>query len=128
MPVETTANFIRIRVANPSDFIRMRIKTLGKGIKAVIGFKKAGGSEIQSLLFPRGRYDMKAAKEWVKSHGYAVHETFLVLDIIVNPKTFDLTFIEETVTEEEEAEVPRAKRNPWDWMLDDEVELSGMDI
>ncbi len=128
MPVETTANFIRIRVASPSQFIRMRIKTLGKGIKAVIGFKKAGGSEIQSLLFPRSRYTMSEARAWVKSHGYSVHETFIVWDIIVNPKTFDLTFIEETVTEEEEAEVPRTKRNPWDWMLDDEVELSGMDI
>lgn len=128
MPIEKTANFIRIRVANPSAFIRFRIKTLGKGIKAVIGFKKAGGSQIQSLLFPRGRYDLSSAKAWVKSHGYTVSETFIVWDIIVNPKTFDLTFIEETVTEEEEQEVPRQKRNPWDWMLDEEVELTGMDL
>jgi hypothetical protein len=120
MPVETTANYIRIRVANPSQFVRFRIKVLGKGIKAVIGFKKEGGSQIQSLLFPRGRYDMKAAKAWVKSHGYSVSECFLVRDIIIDPITFDMTFVEETVTEEQEAEESRPQSNPWDWMFEDE--------
>ena len=51
MPIDVTANYVRIRVANPSKFIRMRVKTLGKGIKGIIGFMKGGGSEIQSLLF-----------------------------------------------------------------------------
>jgi hypothetical protein len=128
MPIEKTANFIRIRVASPTQFIRFRVKTLGKGIKAVLGFKKGGGSEIQSVLFPRGRYDLTSAKAWIKSHGYTIHETLIVWDIIVNPKTFDLTFIEETVTEEEEAEVPRQKRKPWEWLLDEDTELSGLEI
>ena len=120
MPVETTANYIRIRVASPSQFIRFRVKTLGKGIKAVIGFKKGGGSQIQSVLFPRGRYDMKAARAWIKSHGYSVSETFLVHDIIIDPKTFDMTFIEESVTDEEEEQASRPKGNPWDWMFEDD--------
>jgi hypothetical protein len=106
------------------------VKTLGKGIKAVIGFKKGGGSQIQSILFPRGSYDLKSAKSWVSSHGYKVHETLLVKDIdfVIDPKTLDfvaLRFVEETVNEEEEAQVPRPKKNAWDWMLDNETELSG---
>lgn len=141
MPVETTANFIRIRVANPSQFTRFRVKLLGKEIKAVIGFMKAGGSRIQSLLFPRNRFTMKEARAWVSSHNYKVSETFqdelqnlqlivddkylqtyLVYDIIIDPKTFEMTFIEEVATEEEEAEAPRPTRKPWEWLLDEDWE------
>lgn len=122
MPVETTANYIRIRVASPSLFSRFRVKLLGKGIKAVIGFKKAGGSQIQSLLFPRNRFTMSEAKGWVSSHGYKVSETFLVHEIEIDPKTLDMIFIEEIVTDEEEAQAPRPKRKPWDWILDDDWE------
>ena len=128
MPVEATANYIRVRVADPAGFTRFRVKTLGSGIKAVIGFMKGGGSKIQSILFPRERYDMKSARSWVSSHGYKVHETLLVHDIIIDPKTFDLTFIEESVTETQETAIPRPKVKPWAWMLDEETELSGMDI
>jgi hypothetical protein len=122
MPIEQTANYIRIRVANPSQFIRFRIKLLGKGIKAVIGFKKVGGSEIQSLLFPRNRYDLKSAKAWASSHNYKVSETFLVYDIEIDTKTLDMKFIEESVSEEEEVEAPRPKREPWAWLLDEDWE------
>ena len=70
MPVDVTANYVRIRVASPSKFIRMRVKTLGKGIRAIVGFKKGGGSEIQSFLFPRSRYTLAQAKAWIKAHDY----------------------------------------------------------
>lgn len=122
MPVEATANYIRIRVADPAQFIRFRVKLLGKGIKAIFGFRKAGGSEIQSLLFPRNRYDMKTAKAWAKSHDYKVSETFLVHEIEIDTKTLDMRFIEEVVTEEQEAETPRPKREKWDWLLEDDWE------
>jgi|YelNatPaOPRAMG01_1025707.scaffolds.fasta_scaffold66955_2 hypothetical protein len=122
MPIEKTPNYIRIRVESPSKFVRFRVKTLGKGIKAVIGFFKEGGSKIQSLLFPRSRYTLAEAKAWVKSHGYTVHETLLVYDIIINPKTFNMIFIEETVDEVQESQIPRPTRKPWQWLLDDEVE------
>jgi hypothetical protein len=128
MPIEKTANFIRIRVASPSKFIRFRVKILGKGIKAVIGFKKGGGSQIQSLLFPRGQYDLKSAKAWVKSHGYSVSETLLIYDIEIDPKTLEMKFVEETVTEEEEEQAPRPERKPWDWLLEDDADFSGMEI
>jgi hypothetical protein len=128
MPVETTANYIRVRVADPEGFTRFRVKTLGSGIKAVIGFMKGGGSKIQSILFPRERYNMKSARAWVVSHGYKVNETLLVYDIIIDPKTFDLTFIEESVTETEESAVERPKVKPWAWLLDDETELTGFDM
>jgi len=141
MPVETTANYIRIRVASPSLFSRFRVKLLGKGIKAVIGFKKAGGSQIQSVLFPRNRFSMKEARAWISSHGYKVSEVlqedlqnlpltidekafevYLVYDIDIDPKTLEMKFTEEVVTDEEEAKAPRPTREPWDWLLDEDWE------
>ncbi|MGD0343104.1 MAG: hypothetical protein ABSA76_15495 [Bacteroidales bacterium] len=127
MPVETTANYIRVRVAENEKFNRFRVETLSSGIKAVRGYINQV-SKIQSILFSRERYDMKAAKTWVVSHGYKVNETLLVYDIIIDPKTFDLTFIEESVTETEESAVERPKVKPWAWLLDDETELTGFDM
>ena len=103
MPIEKTANFIRIRVAPPKNFVRFRVKKLGKGIKAVIGFLKGGGSQIQSLLFPKSRFTLAQAKAWVKSHNYKVSESFLVYDITVT-ETF-LEWEEEVITPEMEAEL-----------------------
>ena len=128
MMPETTASYIRVAVAEHTNFNRFRVKPLENGIKSVIGFVKEGGSEIQSILLPRERFDLKTAKSWVALHGYKVNETFLVYDIIINPKTFDLTFIEETVSETKEAEVARPKVKPWAWMLQDDVNLSGFDV
>jgi len=124
MPVEVTANFIRIRVANPSQFIRFRVKTLGSGIKAVIGFRKAGGSEIQSVLFPKSRFTLKTARAWIKKHGYSVHETWLVKDISVGP---DYIYFEETlITPEQEKEllgepeidIKSIKKETWAWLFE----------
>ena len=120
--------YIRIRVADPINFSRFRVKSLENGIKSVMGFIKDGGSEIQSILLPRDKYDLKTAKVWANQHGYKINETLLVYDIIIDPKTFDLTFIEETVTETQEAKIERPKRKPWAWMLEDDVNLSGFDV
>lgn len=105
MPVEKTPNFIRIRVAKPKLFIRFRIKILGKGIKAVIGFKKGGGSQIQSLLFSRKKWTLKTAKAWVKKHKYTVQESYWVNDVLIDPETMEL-ILEEVIAKDDE-EVPK---------------------
>jgi len=125
MPIDVTANYIRIRVASPSDFIRMRIKLLGKGIRAIIGFKKGGGSAIQSFLFPKDRYTLAQAKAWIKSHDYSVHESWLVNDILVGPDYIE--FQETLITPEIDGELSKeidiqekpVKKEPWSWMFDD---------
>jgi hypothetical protein len=94
----------------------MRMKSLGKGIKAVIGFKKGGGSEVQSFLFPRGSYTLATARAWIKTHNYKVHEVYLVNDIIF--KNERMVFIEEIVPETaEEDSLPKVKRPKWWWLL-----------
>lgn len=123
MPIDVTANYIRIRVASPKKFARFRVKTLGKGIKAVIGFMAGGGSQIQSVLFPKSQFSLSEAKSWIKSHGYHVAETFLVYDFEVGVDYID--FIEEKVeadvTELVEETLPEKipkKRNSWDWLVE----------
>ena len=111
-----TANYVRIRVANPSLFSRFRVKLLGKGIKAVVGFKKGGGSEIQSFLFPKSQYNLAQAKAWIKEHKYHVSETeaFDVFDINLNPKVdetgkiidYELLLDEEVIPEYHEVKIP----------------------
>jgi len=121
MPIEKTPNFIRIRVANPKQFIRFAIKILGKGIKAVIGFKKGGGSQIQSLLFPRSSYTLAQAKAWVKSHDYTVQESFWVTDVLIDPKTMELVLEESVATDEEEVgkvDVKKIKKDVWAWLIE----------
>jgi hypothetical protein len=129
MPVETTANYVRIRVASPSKFIRMRVKTLGKGIRAIVGFKKEGGSEIQSILFPRARYTLAQAKAWVSAHNYHIHESFLINDINLvkdNDGLVCLDFNETLITPEmenellrtEKIDVSKIKKETWEWMFE----------
>ena len=126
MPIDITANFIRIRVAAPSQFLRFRLKTLGAGIKAVIGFRQGGGSQIQSVLFPKSRYTLASARAWIKKHGMAVHETYLVTDIDVGVDFID--FKEILVTPEMEMDlveleshvidVKNMKKETWAWLLE----------
>jgi len=123
MPIEKTANFIRIRIASPKNFIRFRVKTLGKGIKAIIGFKKDGGSQIQSLLFSKKKWTLKTAKAWTKAHKYKVEETFLITDVSIDPKTMELVLEETVATEEDElAEKPihveESKKGEFDWLIE----------
>ena len=127
MPIDITANYIRIRVASPSGFVRFRIKLLGQGIKAVIGFKKSGGSEIQSFLFPKINWNLAKAKAWIKSHDYTVHESWLVTDIICTADF--LEFQETLITPEIEKEIDSEwikeivvegkKPEKWEWLFND---------
>lgn len=121
MPVDITANYIRIRVASPEGFNRLRIKTIGKGIKAIIGFKKSG-STIQSFLFMRERYTLAQAKAWIKEHKYSIHESLLVTDILVG--TDFLEFQETVITVEMETELMKnevekmpKERKFWEWLF-----------
>jgi hypothetical protein len=124
MPVDVTANYVRVRVVSPSKFIRMRVKALGKGIRAIIGFKKAGGSEIQSFLFPRKQYTLAQAKAWIKSHDYHVSESYLVNDISVGVDYID--FEETLITPEienellatEKIDVSSIKTETWEWLFE----------
>lgn len=120
MPVEKTKNFIRIRVADPKQFVRFRVKTLsaGKGIKAVIGFKKGGGSQIQSLLFSVSKkWTVAKARKWVKEHNYKVQEVYSVFDVLF--KEQEMVFIEEVVTDQEMESEEIVERKPWEWMFDE---------
>jgi len=107
MPIDVTANYIRIRVANPKQFIRFRMKRLGAGLMAVIGFKKGGGSQIQSFLFPKSSYTLSEARAWISKHGYSVSETynenfaiFAVFDIDISKEGEEM-FIERPLIIEE---------------------------
>lgn len=128
MPIDITANFIRIRVASPSLFVRFAVKTLGKGIKAVMGIKKGGGSQIQSLLFPKSRYTLAQAKAWVKSHNFhiseSIEEWYLVKDIVIgsNFLEFEETVITpemETALNMEKIEAKDIKPDVWKWLISD---------
>jgi hypothetical protein len=124
MPVDVTANYVRLRVASPSKFIRMRVKTLGKGIRAIVGFKKGGGSEIQSFLFDRSKYTLAQAKAWIKAHDYHISESWLITDISVgvNYLEFGETLItpemEEELLKTEKIDVLTIKKETWEWMFE----------
>lgn len=126
MPIDVTANFIRIRVANPALFVRFAVKTLGKGIKGVVGFKKGGGSEIQSFLFPKSKYTLAQAKAWINDHKYNISESkeewYLVKDIMVGPSFIE--FEESLITPEmesilltEKIEAKTIKKEVWEWLI-----------
>lgn len=121
MPIEKTPNFIRIRVENPKKFIRLRIKVLGKGIKAIIGFKKGGGSQIQSLLFSRKKWTLKTAKAWVKSHKMKVEESYWVHEILIDPENMELV-LEETIAvddgEVSKIDIKKIKEDVFKWLIE----------
>ena len=121
LPIEKTPNYIRIRVANPKSFVRFIVKVLGKGIKAVIGFKAGGGSQIQSLLFPRTRYTLAQAKAWVKKHNYTIEESFWVTEINIDPETMDLVLEESVAKDDEEVpevDVIQMKEDEFKWLVE----------
>lgn len=78
MPVETTENYIRIRIKPKTKYDKNSFRTItfGEGIKAIIacpkGYYKAGvcttGTQVKTLLFPRSKYTEKEAKQWIKTH------------------------------------------------------------
>jgi hypothetical protein len=124
MPIEKTANYIRIRVANPSNFTRFRVKPITAGIRAVIGFKSDGGSEIQSLLFSKDSFTLAQAKTWVKKHNYSIEESYQVNQVLFDNKTNEIVFDEEIINiedviEVEETEIDWSKisESDWKWLM-----------
>lgn len=78
---EVTENYVRIRQKSPGQYVRMRTITISasKGIKAVLGIKKGGGSEIQSYLFDKKRWTIATAKKWIAAHkGDSLSNTILI--------------------------------------------------
>ena len=80
MPVDITENFIRIRVEEPSKYDVNSFRTIvisePQGIKAVIGCPKGGwkdkkcdvGTQVQTYLFDKNKWNEKSAKEWVDTN------------------------------------------------------------
>lgn len=63
----------RARQSSPDQFTRFRrTKPEGfpAGIEAIIGFKEAGGSEIQSLAFDAALWTPPKAKKWLDDHDF----------------------------------------------------------
>jgi len=67
---DITENYIRMRQKAPGQYVRMRTITISaaKGIKAVVGFKKGGGSEVQSYLFDKKKWTVASARKWIAEH------------------------------------------------------------
>jgi len=78
MPVDVTADYIRIRQKDPELFIEDSFRTVelskAKGIKAVMGKLqkapegKVGSMVIQSYLFDKEKWTTEKAKAWVEEH------------------------------------------------------------
>lgn len=78
---EVTENYVRIRQKSPGQYVRMRTIWISKskGIKAVIGFKRGGGSEVQSYLFDKKKWTIATAKKWIAAHkGDSIGDTILL--------------------------------------------------
>lgn len=119
MPIEKTANYIRIRVLTVKNVKRFRFKTLSekKGIMALMAFVKGKGSQIVSYLFSKKKgWTVKKARAWVKSHGHSVAETKLVYGIKLYGDRIE--FVEETVPEGVEEEENVHHMTKVEWLLD----------
>jgi hypothetical protein len=73
MPIDVTADTIRIRREDPDDFIKGSFRTITldktKNIKAVIGkLKGETTTTIQTIIFPKDAFDTKSAQAWVEEH------------------------------------------------------------
>jgi hypothetical protein len=72
MPVETTENYVRIRVKDPDSFSRLRTITLSEseGIKAIVGRLHGDKTTtIQAYLFARDKgWNEAKARKWVSEH------------------------------------------------------------
>ena len=125
LPIESSPDYIRIKVATVANVKRFRFKTIDdkRGIRGLLAFPSKGGSKIVSYLFSRKKgWTVSKAKQWVKSHGESVSETYYVHDIIFH--NGQMEFVEETVPENvEESSEPKAPiYSKIDWLRD---ELNG---
>lgn len=92
IPVDVNPNTIRIRQKPPTGYVRYRIKDFGNGIKAVIGFKKGGGSEVQSYIFDKKRWDLAKAKAWVAKHKAESNEGFYIVEFAAPIEAYSSEF------------------------------------
>lgn len=73
MSIEKTANYVRVRQADPSLFVKESFRTinidLSAGIKAVVGRRPGkDGTEVQSYMFDKSRFSVEDAKRWIEDH------------------------------------------------------------
>lgn len=73
MPVETTENYVRVRVRDVGDFQEGSLRTItiskDKGIKAVIGrLKGETTTTVQAYLFDKDKWSEAEAEAWVREH------------------------------------------------------------
>ena len=93
-----------------------------------MGFKKDGGSEIQSFLFPKDQYSLAEAKAWIKEHKYHVSETqaYLVSKIDIDPNTYELILEECEINDYHEipsdeslmAMINKEKKDRYAWLIE----------
>jgi HK97 family phage prohead protease len=78
MPIETTENYIRVRVEDPELFIAESLRTVDisvdEGIKSIQGKLKSDGEsgamKMQAFLFDLVKWTEATAGAWVKDHGH----------------------------------------------------------
>lgn len=108
--------YIRLKVEDSKNFNSFTVKSIENNVKTIIGTLREGGSKIQSILFPKTKYDVCSAHKWANEHGYNIQETYLVEDIGINPKDFSIYFIEEVYTAPQTYE-NKSKIN-FNWLFD----------
>lgn len=88
MPVEATEQYVRIRQKAPGQYARMRTIAIStaKGIKAIIGFKKGGGSEVQSYLFDKKKWTLATARKWIAEHKGDSLSDMILIDKLENSR------------------------------------------
>jgi hypothetical protein len=66
-------NYHAARIRRPGDFVRIRVMNKSKeGIMFYGGPLKSnpsGGTQLQSIRFPKSKFTVKEAKKWLKDHG-----------------------------------------------------------
>jgi len=60
------------RIQDPKKYARIRRQNdkFGKGIHAIWGIPKDGGTELQALRFSKSNFSAEEAKKWAKDHDY----------------------------------------------------------
>ena len=99
--IDVTQNKIRIRVENPSKFIKETFRTIKitNDITSVVGKLKSDSEDVmknQKFMFNRENYTVPEARKWVMDHGYKIksmggddENTFLEFGdfILLDPNT-----------------------------------------
>lgn len=69
------SSFHAARQRDPDQYARIRVKKNkgGRGVDFLFGFKKGGGSEIQSIHFDKKLFTPAQAKKWLKAHGFSTN-------------------------------------------------------